>query len=262
MSRVNPDRLVMCDGKSMTVRMASLKTGLAMSTIMKLHNAGAPIERKQRRGKVPMQVMHNGQMMTIEEIAAVEGLAVGTVRDRLRAGRPLGKLKRRSKGALVEHDGRMWTVADLARELGCEKTKIYRRLKGGHPLTGPVQRARREPRILESGEFRLSRAEGENGLYWADDLEARVWHMYCGGDDFGECTLAEIAALWELSRERIRQVETEAFRKIRQLVIRGDKDAVDALAWFKMRAEMRSTEKPGHWEQAEANAPGWFEAAS
>lgn len=259
----NYDRLVVCEGKSMTARMAAIKTGLAPSTVLKLHLAGKPIVKQPARGKNPRRALHNGQMLTAEEIAKAEGLAAETVRARMRAGLPLGRIKRQYRGAKVVHEGREWMVSELARKLGMSTGKLYYRVKHGLPLEGPLPpRASRSTSLTDSGTHRIARGEGENGLYWCDDLEARIWHLYCGGDEFGECTLAEIAALWGLSRERVRQVQDKAIGKIRRAAQRGDHDALDALKCFRLRLEQLNEQRPGHWECAELNAPGHFNLTS
>lgn len=255
-------KVVECDGKLMTALEAARKSGLAPSTVMKLAGAGKPIVRQPRKGKEPRRVLHDGKLLTAEEIAPLIGMNATTVRIRMRNGKPLERIARRGMvGVVVEHEGRQTTLGQLARDTGQSSGKIYYRYANGLPLTGEVKRKKPAPSITESGVFRVNRAEGENGLYWSDDLECRIWHLYCGGDGYGECTLAEIAALWDLSRERIRQVEHVAINKIRRDAKLGKQDAVNALMWFEMRAEQRNSEQPDHWDQAEMNSPGHFDVA-
>lgn len=212
-------------------------------------------------------IEYEGELLTAKEIAVRSGLAPETVLERHRMGKPLRRLGRggtRAPAKLFSFRGEMLTAKEIAKRLGASKAIVYARIKRGTSLDIPVCEAacvarrggRRE--LLESGVHEIGSSNGENGLYWADDLEARVWHLHCGGDEFGECTLEEIGACWNFSRERVRQIEDGAFRKIRGMVARGDKDALEALSWFESRAEMRSSQPASHWERAEANSPGRF----
>lgn len=259
------DKTVECDGKLMSARAAALRKGMSPGHVMKLSRLGLPIERRKNEGRVPHLIAYKGQTLSAEELAPILGVTAETVRVRIREGRPLETQVRRAHQRLIEHDGRKQTVRQWAKELGVSRKYIYVRVQRGLPLTAPMRRgksfSKKAPRLTESGVHRITRGEGENGLYWSDDLEARVWHLYCGGDNFGECSLNEIGALWGLSRERVRQVELKAINKIRRAAKLGKPDAVNALKWFRMRSEERSRERLSAWEQAALNAPGSFEAA-
>lgn len=252
-------KVVNCDGKLMTALEAARKTGLSPRTVMKLAQLGRPIARRPHEGREPQRVPYEGQMLTAEELAPILGVTAETVRARIRNGVPLAKRGRRTHPELIEHDGRKQTVRQWAAELRVSRNYIYARVRRGLPLDAPPLRVAKETRLTESGVYRVDRGEGENGLYWDDDLECRVWHMYCGGDELGELTLVEVAALWDLSRERIRQIEMVAIEKIRRDAKLGRQDAVDALTWFRLRSEQRSRERMSAWEQAEMNAPGFFD---
>lgn len=205
-----------------------------------------------------------GHWLEVKEIACITGYTRRYIDYLVKKGLPL-KRKRNGGGHATKHmyKGQMRTVREIAADLGVSTVTVYDRLYRGTPLESPVRekqsRRYKAAQMLESGEYATADDHGENGKFWADDLEARVWHLYCGGDDFGECTLVEIAALWNLSRERVRQVEDSACRKIRGLAARGNPDAVAACEFFRARMESLSREQPTVWEQASLNAPGNFD---
>lgn len=203
--------------------------------------------------------MYKGQWMTAREIAPLAGLSVSTVRKRMSMGLPVVSERRANMSKLIEFKGKMLTAKEIARRLGRSVGYVYHRIDNGLPLEGELKRGRKPKDILESGVNRIQGTAGDNGKYWEDDLEVRVWHMYCGGDDFDALTLQEIADLWDISREAVRLVETRAMNKIRALAERGNTDAVNMIAWFEMRSEARAQQKFDHWEQASLNAPGHFD---
>jgi RNA polymerase primary sigma factor len=134
-----------------------------------------------------------------------------------------------ARSRLVQMRGREPTVEELATELGLPMPKAQMALL-----------ARREPISLEApaGEDGSARlvdfvADGE-GADALDSLlqkrfvegtrellgtltarEAQVLRMRFGLDGGVERTLAEIGASFDLTRERIRQIETQALRKLR-----------------------------------------------
>jgi hypothetical protein len=79
-----------------------------------------------------------------------------------------------------------------------------------------------------------------------------VWHLYCGGDHFGECTAEEIAAMWGCTRQRVEQIEYRAYAKVRRLAKIGNKDALNMLEWLRQKIELRYRSKPSHWDAAAA----------
>ncbi len=134
-----------------------------------------------------------------------------------------------ARSRLVQAFGREPTVEEVAAEVGLPVTKAHMALM-----------ARREPVSLEApagedGSARLvdfvSDDESDDALdtlarkrfvEGTRDLlatlsarEAQVLRMRFGLDGGAERTLAEIGASFDLTRERIRQIETQALRKLR-----------------------------------------------
>lgn len=206
-----------------------------------------------------------GKMYSSKELEQITGYTRRYINQLVRAGLPIRRKEDHvplDRAKLHPFGGEELTAVQIAERLGVDVSVVCSRLHRGSPLDAPVQVGKSSTRgaLLESGEHEIGEpSNGENGLYWADDIEARVWHLHCGGDDFGECTLAEIAALWGLSRERVRQIEDVACRKIRMKALRGNKDAQALMELFKMRQKQRSSERPGVWEQASMNSPGNFD---
>jgi hypothetical protein len=208
----------------------------------------------------PLRALYKGRWMTAREIAPLVGLAVKTVRHRISSGQPVTPIQRRQRVERFEFRGKMYTAKEIARKLNRTVGYVYHRVDNGIPMEEKRKRGRPPMDILESGVHSIQEAAGENGQYWEDDLDVRVWHLYVGGDDFDALTLREIAALWDLSHEAVRLVELRALAKLRAKIERGDPDAIRMVEWMRLRAERRSRQKPDHWEQAEANAPGWFDS--
>jgi hypothetical protein len=246
------------EGEMLTFVEVAARVGLSPSRVATLHYQGRAIAKSSRMQR--RRVEFDGKMLTAAEIAPLVGLKASTVRHRISAGLPLGPIKREYD--TFEFRGEQRTVREIASALGRTPAFVRYRLDHSLPLEGPAKcgRKRRDP-LLESGERKISTGAGENGLYWEDDLEARIWHLYCGGDDFGECTLDEIAQCWGLTRERIRQVEFEAREKIRARAKRGDKDALALQELLRARIELREQRGPSPWEQAALNAPGAIDLA-
>ncbi len=59
------------------------------------------------------------------------------------------------------------------------------------------------------------RQDIEEALCGLDDREGKVIRLHFGLEDGSSRTLAEIGSIFGLSRERIRQIKTEALRKLR-----------------------------------------------
>lgn len=221
------------------------------------------IAKRTRPGKAaPLRAFHDGKWMTAKEIAPLVGLATRTVRERISKGLPVHRISRDYYGGLHHYAGEMRGADEIAEMIGATRGLVHYRIKHGIPLDKPVMRKPAagairavDRSLLESGERKIAAGAGENGLYWEDDLEARVWHMYCGGDAFGECTLDEIAQLWDVTRERIRQIEHGAIAKIRARAERGDPDALALQELLVERIAMREARGPSVWDQAELIAP-------
>jgi RNA polymerase primary sigma factor len=134
-----------------------------------------------------------------------------------------------ARGRLVQACGREPTLEELAQEVGLPMAKAQIALA-----------ARREPISLEApagedGGARLVEFVADAAAADALDTllrkrfvegtrdllatltarEAQVLRMRFGLDGGTERTLAEIGASFDLTRERIRQIETQALRKLR-----------------------------------------------
>lgn len=151
----------------------------------------------------------------------------------------------------------MLSTSEIAVRRGLEESTIRYRIKHGIPLDAPNHGG---VSLTESGEHPIGSAA--DALYWSDDLEARVWHMYCGGDDFGECTLHEIAALWDVTRQRVEQIQHKAIEKIRAKANRGDPDAIACRELINQRLADIARRRPSCWEWAESLSPGFIEIAA
>jgi hypothetical protein len=158
---------------------------------------------------------------------------------------------------LFPYRNQMLSVKAIAAIRGLEESTIRWRLRNGVDIDAPNHGGKG---LDESGEFEIG--SNADKLFWEDDLEARVWHLHCGGDDFGECTLQEIAELWGMSRERVRQIEESAMRKIRVKAARGCPDAIACKLLLEERIEQMSRRRPDHWEWMEMQSPGHIELAA
>jgi RNA polymerase primary sigma factor len=162
---------------------------------------------------------------SITRAIADQGRTIRTPVHMVETGNRLASARNR----LVQMCGREPTVDELANEVGLAPAKAHMALM-----------ARREPVSLETpagedGSARLldfvADAEADDAL---DSLlqkrfvegtrdvlatltarEAQVLRMRFGLDGGTERTLAEIGASFDLTRERIRQIETQALRKLR-----------------------------------------------
>lgn len=253
------------DGEMMTFAEVGALVGLSASQVARLWYARKPIVRTQPLDQ--KRALLDGEMLTAKEISARTGLAVSTVRSRMRAGMPLVRIPRGPKNTLHMHEGELMTRAELARRIGKTKAFVAYRIARGIPLDAPTRRGRKPyaeelhasvAELLESGERYIGSGAGENGLRWHEDAECLFWHLYCGGDGYGECTLEEIGMLWDISRERVRQIASIALGKIQRAAARGNKDAVNAIEFFRYKSEQRCREPLSHWEQAELQSPGGF----
>jgi RNA polymerase primary sigma factor len=162
---------------------------------------------------------------SITRAIADQGRTIRTPVHMVETGNRLASARNR----LVQSSGREPTVEELASEVGLPPAKAHMALM-----------ARREPVSLETpaGEDGSARlvdfvADGESDdaldsllrkrfVEGTRDLlstltarEAQVLRMRFGLDGGTERTLAEIGASFDLTRERIRQIETQALRKLR-----------------------------------------------
>jgi RNA polymerase primary sigma factor len=162
---------------------------------------------------------------SITRAIADQGRTIRTPVHMVETGNRLSSARNR----LVQMCGREPTVEELAQEVGLPAAKAHMALM-----------ARREPVSLETpagedGSARLvdfvADAESDDALdallrkrfvEGTRDLlatltarEAQVLKMRFGLDGGTERTLAEIGASFDLTRERIRQIETQALRKLR-----------------------------------------------
>jgi RNA polymerase primary sigma factor len=162
---------------------------------------------------------------SITRAIADQGRTIRTPVHMVETGNRLASARNR----LVQSSGREPTVEELAAEVGLPPAKAHMALM-----------ARREPVSLETpaGEDGSARlvdfvADGDSDdaldsllrkrfVEGTRDLlstltarEAQVLRMRFGLDGGTERTLAEIGASFDLTRERIRQIETQALRKLR-----------------------------------------------
>lgn len=248
------------EGEMLTFVEVAARVGLSPSRVATLHYQGRVIEKSSRMQA--RRIEFDGRMLTAHEIAPLVGLTASTVRHRMSLGRPVVPIKRQCE--TFEYNGEKRTIREIAEAIGKGTEFVRYRLTHGIPLDGPGKpgRKRKDP-LAESGEHRLGepRGVGENGLYWEDDIDAKLWHQWIGGDDFGELTLEEIGDLWDISRERVRQIERNAVAKIKARADRGDKDALALVELLQERSELRARRAPSTWEQAEMNSPGSVDLA-
>ncbi len=162
---------------------------------------------------------------SITRAIADQGRTIRTPVHMVETGNRLASARNR----LAQSSGREPTIEELASEVGLPPAKAHMALM-----------ARREPVSLETpagedGSARLvdfvADAESDDALdtllrkrfiEGTRDLlstltarEAQVLRMRFGLDGGTERTLAEIGASFDLTRERIRQIETQALRKLR-----------------------------------------------
>jgi hypothetical protein len=71
---------------------------------------------------------------------------------------------------------------------------------------------------------------------------------------YGVMTLDLIGQFMGVSRERVRQIENEALKKLRRAASRGDKAAAEALA--SLRERLETPEPESAWDRAYREAPG------
>lgn len=248
------------DGEMLTFVEVAQRVGLSPSRVAVLHYQGRVIARVSPLA--PRRAEFDGEMLTAAEIAKRTGLSAKTIGERMRLGRPVQGSRRGPREVLYPHEGELMTAGAIANAIGKTKSFVVYRLKRGLPLDDSVRLGRRRKErdpLTQSGVRLIGSGAGENGLRWHEDDECLFWHLWHGGDGYGECTLEEIGRLWDLSRERIRQICEEALCKIKRAAERGDKDALNAVEFFRARAAQRSREPLDHWEQAALNAPGNIE---
>ena len=140
----------------------------------------------------------------------------------------LGKLER-ARRVFLEANDRQPTEAELAAQLDMPADKVRLLLESAkQPLSLDVSTHEEDERELghriadrafESPEDELLRGElaqrVEQALARLDDREKEVLRMRFGLASDHEYTLAEVARRFNLSRERVRQIEVKALTKLR-----------------------------------------------
>lgn len=143
----------------------------------------------------------------------------------------LSRLKKTKKRMLIEL-GREPTEIELAQELGLSLDKVQTLMKcvnAPMSLDAPIgDDSSKETTLedmvedmsVENGEFSvgetLLRDDLDNVLNTLNVREREVLRLRYGLDDGRTKTLEEVGAVFRVTRERIRQIEAKALRKLRQ----------------------------------------------
>jgi RNA polymerase primary sigma factor len=139
---------------------------------------------------------------------------------------------KQAKEAFVEREGRQPDIAELAEELQLpeRKVRIIKRAvkafssptQSGDGESGlPLSELLMDTRSPSPEEAMFSDAEStmiHRLLDQIDEREARILRMRYGLDDTEPMTLKDIGEKVGLTRERVRQIENEALRRLNQLV--------------------------------------------
>ncbi|MEP6941101.1 MAG: sigma-70 family RNA polymerase sigma factor [Rudaea sp.] len=133
---------------------------------------------------------------------------------------------------IVAELGRMPTIDELARSVGksaaavAELFSVTEKISSlDEPVYANDDRALMEQLVVEGDQHALHRGASEHGdpriVHWLEQLPARqrlVLERRYGLNDEVVQSLAEIATELKLSRERVRQIQSEALLRLRRLV--------------------------------------------
>ncbi|MEY4402403.1 MAG: polymerase sigma factor RpoD [Verrucomicrobiota bacterium] len=149
------------------------------------------------------------------------------------------KVLRRQEAALLQAKGRDATDAELALEMKVDEHKVasLRRLaqgkvsldaplgEDGETTLGDTLRDDDSAGTAEQAALRLDAALIQEHLRTLDAREALIIQLRTGLDDGAEWTLDEVGGRLQVSRERVRQLEERAYRKLRALLLLAPGDA-------------------------------------
>ena len=141
----------------------------------------------------------------------------------------INKLMRRERGLLQEL-GREPTEDELAEALGMSVERIMQARKvaqeavsldlpvgeDGDTFLGDFVEDRDAPALEDAVSENLLREQLRDALDALGDRESRVLRLRYGLDDGHPQTLEEVGKVFGVTRERIRQIEAKAIRKLRQ----------------------------------------------
>jgi RNA polymerase primary sigma factor len=149
------------------------------------------------------------------------------------------KVLRRTEASLLQSQGREATDAELAEAMQEAEHKVasLRRLsqsnvsldapvgEDGDLTLGETLRDDEAPGTAEQAALRLDAELLRARLRTLNDREALIIELRTGLRDGAEWTLDEVGGRLNVSRERVRQLEERAYRKLRALLTPATADA-------------------------------------
>ncbi|UCE61409.1 MAG: sigma-70 family RNA polymerase sigma factor [Phycisphaerales bacterium] len=140
---------------------------------------------------------------------------------------------REANEQFIETEGRPPTMRELAEKLELSESKIHHIRNAVKAVSAPVQDAEdasgqgltegladhRTPRPDEELFNEAEKSKVIELLGDLDERESKILRLRYGLDDEEPMTLKEIGAKIKLTRERVRQIEAEALRKIKEHIL-------------------------------------------
>lgn len=170
---------------------------------------------------------------------------MGTTANQKRLFFNLRRLKGRLQ-AIDDGDLKQEHVAEIATKLGVSEEEVIsmnRRLSGDASLNAPIKASEgesgqwqdwlvddsdsQETVLIEQDELETRRAMLSNALCVLNERERRIFEARRLVDD--PITLEELSSEFDISRERVRQIEVRAFEKVQEAVQRQALEAQQAL---------------------------------
>lgn len=170
---------------------------------------------------------------------------MGTTANQKRLFFNLRRLKGRLQ-AIDDGDLKQEHVAEIATKLGVSEEEVIsmnRRLSGDASLNAPIKASEgesgqwqdwlvddsdsQETVLIEQDELETRRAMLSNALSVLNERERRIFEARRLVDD--PITLEELSSEFDISRERVRQIEVRAFEKVQEAVQRQALEAQQAL---------------------------------
>jgi hypothetical protein len=161
------------------------------------------------------QLTYQGRAVTYRQASKLSGVPLTTIMGRHYAGQSEEEIYRRDPPAraapnrrYIEIDGQRLTIEEIAAIAGISVWTVHARLqanKTGQDLIAPPQRCQAGSAV-DSWVRTID-------LPWEADLFAQ----HTVRDHPEGMTLAEVAALMNVSKERVRQIEEQALSKLRQI---------------------------------------------